>query len=583
MKLVSEPMDGEDVFSPLAQASYFLPSQRPSLLPTPVALQYGDGLHSPFTPTFLSRSISCGPTPMLGPSGNHDSPLPSPYFISSPMSATSSITSAMKDLHFPIPPSIEISRSPQATCPIAPANLCLWADKSDGDAMHVFAKLAKNDKAGLGNSQPTGNVYLEELPMAEVRYPKLSEMHESLPCQFLHVKLNLALPEAESGISVDGLHTQLTLTSLQDLSLTSVTTIYSFGTQVLSLEEQLPSPSRLTPSSRGAVHPTTSGLVMSASPASSPISPVGPGSNNTSPNALRHKYSYSAPFASDFWSIFFRGSVDASDSMAAPRFAKDLHERSELAAAIAGLSVVQEFVVRADDSAYPSLVPDASASKISPGSALGDVVLVIIYDLEACETDSPLAGSAKVSFLSMRRPVFPVSAGALARMQSLAAHPTGTSAARVPSPLSNVSNLPPIPGPSRPSNANNAIVPVVSNHPTLSRPRSMSKPALTLNIPPPNAYLSNSNSSPGSEPPPITPWPQIVHTPAVPPAVQAPSSPTLRNRLGQIWAATSADWAMTSPALMAPQEQGGFSGPNEALDYFQHLMNNPGMTLSNSY
>lgn len=405
----------------------------------------------------------------------------------------------MKDMHFPIPRQNERSL---VTCPIAPAAFSLWAeDPHSEEAMHVFARLADESLAG-----PSGTLYLEDLPLSELRFPGLVNMNDHLPCRFIHIKINLDIPAAEGGISSTEFNTQLTLTSLQDLNLTSVTSIYSYGTQVLSLEEDLAPPSRIVPSAN-------------LGSSSVPISPT------TSNSALQHKFSHNAPFASDFWSIFLQGafSPEVEGAPHIPSFSKSGAERSEFSMAISGLSVIQEFVVRAEEPVLP-----ANQTPISPGSALGDVVLVVTYDFECQE--SPSSGKAQVSYLAVRKP-----APLPTRAPSVRMQPNYLSMNRTTSTHSLGDMAPRM------------------DHQQSRGSHHQSKPSLSLHIPPPPSFggiQGGVTRSPGMGP--STPWPQLIHTPNAPPPVHTASatSPTQRGRLQTAWARDSNDWESSSPALM---------------------------------
>ncbi|KAL8292878.1 hypothetical protein RQP46_000572 [Phenoliferia psychrophenolica] len=496
MNLVSEPLEGEDTFAPGAALAFFGLSPPAAPGSSPMGVSYSDSLLSPYSSSFLQRSMSASSS--ASSQSPHSPAFPdynphSPRIASAPMSATSSITSALREMHFPIPPPHERA---QASCPIAPAALCLWADDAETDALHVFAELMH------GGRGPTDTVYLDEIASAEREFPGLGVMFDHLPCQFLHTRINLDIPTIDSATIATQLHTQLTLTSLQDLSLTSVIRIYSFGHEVLSLQEQLEKPGRITP----ATSPTTS-------------EPPTPGSSAGSPttNPLRHKYSYQAPFASDFWSIFLRGAFSSDGGKMLPSFAKVGDERSAFIMAISGLSVIQEFVVRSDEPS--ALLIDGQ--DISPGSGLGDVVLVVTYDFE-CRDDPNDAGLATVSFLAGG--TSPPSTPAVTRVQhsALATTRAGPSSVDVLAP----------------------------SH----RPHgSPTKPNLSLRIPPPPAVYAHpshglASGSPGVHGP-ITPWPQMLHTPREPPPFQE-SSDDQRERLNHLWARDSNQWELDSPALL---------------------------------
>lgn len=539
MALVAEPAEGEDSFAPDAALAFF-GKNLPTITSEPMTSSYSDaGLLSPYTPsTYIpqQRSLSCG---SLSPTQYDRSNTHSPIALSRPMSATSSITTAMKEMHFPIPS--PRSRTP-VPCPIAPAAFKIWADDSQStSASHVFARL---DNASLAG--PSDTVFLDNLPTPEKRFPGLVAMSDHLPCQFLHVKINLDIPDARSpDFAPEKLKTQLILTSLQNLNLTSVTSIYSCGVQVLSLEEQLSSPNKLNSSTTSA----------ESSP-DSPCSPMTPTDSSSPTNPLKHKYSYSAPFASAFWSVFLAGSFSRAADELPHRgtFIKTGDERPEIALAVSGLTIIQEFVVRPEEQS----VPLVDGINISPGSALGDVVLVITYDFECQESNT--MGTASVSHLSVRRSparVIRMQSGFLSTNRSAPVH-------TFPSNYSVTNSNPEILSP---------------------RPTHSAKPSLTLHIPPPPTF---SSSSTGSTTPygstssststltggPITPWPQVMNsTPTMPPPPSVTStSPSQRDRLEQIWARDSNEWEMNSPALMGAfsHQQSSHSQPQQQQHHHPH-------------
>lgn len=537
MALVSETADGEDNFAPDKALAFFGHPQMSPFESVPMAISYSDGLLSPYTPTFLHRSYSMGSTPQLphGPSSLSESyslsapPYLHPKPISAPMSATSSLTHAMSDMHFPIPPNHDRAA---ASCPIGPSGFCMWADSPEGEAKHVFA----NKPTVHAAAAPSTTVYLEDLPLAEMRFPGLAKMNDHLPCQFLHVKVHLDVPMNDIGDVAERLGTRINLTALQDLELTSITSIYSYGTQVLSLEEKVTAANPLNSSTQSS---SPSGSINS-----SPASPSSPFSADPESldNPLRHKYAYETGFASDFWSIFLRGafSPDAPEGdVHLPSFSKTGAERNEFAMAISGLSVIQELVVPSQEPSAPLV----NGKEVSPGSAAGDVVLVIVYDLEVRDDES--AGEVAVSFLKQKRVIHkPIP---LARLPSRQLSRNGSfnsaQASGLPSPV----GMAPSPPPS-----------ATFSH----RTHHQQKPSLSLHIPPPSTFagppllhpqhLSSTGPMPSPRSGPATPWPQVIHTPLAPPPVNmAPHSPAQRERLEQHWAsASTSTWAMESPALM---------------------------------
>lgn len=213
-------------------------------------------------------------------------------------------------------------------------------------------------------------------------------------------------------------------------------------------------------------------------------------------------------------------------------FVKTGAERVEFAHAIAGLAVIQELVVRSQEPRAPLI----NGEEISPGSNLGDVVLVVLYDFEVREDQS--AGEVEVSFLSQRR--------AATSPLPMSMTPSAPQLSRSGSLYSNVGESPPP-----------AMAPPP---PPTYRSHYHQKPNLSLHIPPldhfapsyhhPQHYSAGYAPSPRSGP--ITPWPQVIHTPNAPPPVHAaPHSSAQRERLEQHWArASTSTWAMDSPALM---------------------------------
>ncbi|KAK4698900.1 transcriptional enhancer factor, partial [Phenoliferia sp. Uapishka_3] len=488
MNLVSEPLEGENTFAPENALAFF--GFAPIAASHPMAVAYSESLLSPYSSSFLQRSMS------VGSSNSSHSPhspvfsdsyiMNSPLITSAPMSATSSLTSALREMHFPIPPT---HKHAPASCPIVPAGLCLWADNNETDALHVFTELE------AGGRGPTETVFLEEIVSTERQFPGLAVMFDHLPCQFLHTRINLSIPTTDTTEVATQLHTQLTLTSLQDLNLTSFIRIYSFGHEVLSLQEPLGKPSRMS----------------TASQEGSPVVPSPLRDSFAETNPLSHKFRYQAPFASDFWSIFLRGAFSSDGGKMLPSFAKSGDERLAFIMAISGLSVIQEFVVRSDQ----PLAPLVDGQEVSPGSGLGDVVLVVTYDFECADDSKAGSGVAKVSFLSGGK----------------AAPPVSPSVTRV----------------------HHSALATTRSFPTMAHPKPLVapvKPSLSLRIPPPPPF---NHSVHGTTSPsvigPITPWPQMLHTPSEPPPFQQGADGE-RDRLEKIWARDSNSWEIDSPALM---------------------------------
>ena len=269
---------------------------------------------------------------------------------------------------------------------IVPAVFCIWTtNPHTGATEDVLTNLT---------TTPSGISYFDDLHQHATKFPKLAEMRSQLPCPFLLAKINLDIPSSTDDVDMKNiakLNTMLRLTSSSDESLTSVTTIYSYGQKVLSLVDDLDAPTR-TRTSNSASSPDV------------------------------HQYSHVAPFAADFWSIFLRGVFETpsnkpkssqpemrknSAKTSLNSFSKLGNERADFSVAIEGVSVVQEFVVR-------NRMVTKGEMGGSAGSKLGMVVLVSAYQFECSTLDDETqttneAGSITFTSLQLRRPPITVS------------------------------------------------------------------------------------------------------------------------------------------------------------------------------
>ncbi|GAA6059420.1 hypothetical protein JCM10212_003652 [Sporobolomyces blumeae] len=519
MMLVSDPVEGEEHFAPGNQLLFF----------------GANGMGSPHAPpTFLERSLSASNIPyhppidlsmnagarcLVPPPPIHTGAtqqLNSPFVMQRSPSATtptSGLTQAMQGMTVAVPSS---SSTPLAACPIAPSTVDIWAETVHGEPAHIFTQL--DTQTG-----PTGTVFVEDLPLWEKRYPRIPAMNDHLPCQFLHLKLGLAIPTLNGPRLVNELKTHITMTSNQAMPLTAVTTIYCHGDRVITYEDTL----------------SAATLVGDA----------------PSPHPLGHEFSYTVPLGSDYWTMLLKNDKQKD---AEPNLRKSTKARQLLADMLGGFSVVQELVVPSEQSGAPR----ASGEELSPGSALGDVVLVLAIDLEVVKATKP--GTVELSFLATRR-----SSSAPAVASGLPAPSPDFGAFQVPS-QSSQSGVPriftsnddyPSPATARP--------PTISPH----------KPNLSLHIPPPAQFTrrvltsslqpgshsnhSSAQPSPSASMPngPITPWGQVVHTPTHPPPVVPPASAIAdaqrdRSRLEAIWRTNASEtnnaWDLDSPALYPP-------------------------------
>lgn len=468
-----------------------------------------DGLLSPYAPSQF---------PGLSHGGLH-----SPLNIG-PSSPTLGLAAQLQNLSLP-----KAVEEPPSSCPIAPAQLCLWTHDTHSNRRHVYVSLVV---AGV-----RGTTDLNDLQESSLRYPGLGNMQSHLPCQFLHVRLNLDIPTESNSSTATRLHAQLSLTSLQELPLTCITRIFLCGVQVVSLRETL-SPSRTMPPFLGST-PT-------------PSRPTIPSHSTVE----GHKFCYEAPFATDFWTTFLRGKFGHDDgSSRVSSYGKTGVERTDFAGAVSGLSAIQEYVVERD----PRNVPEGRG-EISPGSALGDVVLVLSYDF-ACD-ESPTTGIATVSFLSVGQPTPAPLARSPSSYFSMA--PNHSSPLLAPShlqlsnthPSFHVTGAPLTPSSLHPSSRSDQLA---SQHPRKSS-------SLRLAIPAPSTFLSPPHPSGGLTPlsAPSTPWLQVMHTPTEPPPFYPPSSSSntrQTDRLEKEWVNLANPWEDRSPALMGvfPESSPGLS------------------------
>ncbi|CBQ73220.1 conserved hypothetical protein [Sporisorium reilianum SRZ2] len=454
-QLIAEPTTEEDFYIPaggmmyaqtLAGYGYGGLGGAYPLLSMDNAANSGGGLLSPYTPGLTGGQGLASPLSPGAP----------------PLSATHSITSGLNDLH--LPQTGVKSMNPNTPCPILPASFSMWVHCSSGDEKHVYTNLDRNSMTTYANNQSClPQMTLDSVRVGHFRFPRLAEMYHRMPCQFLHVHVPLSIPRHDVMMPrYDHFSTQLSLTSAQDLRLTSVTTVYSHGKRVLSLVEPLEAPRKI--SGRNGVdvsasttvdssananassqtvdqsasshdEPTTStpvknknsqrresdGSIASLSPisgtSSGPASPRTPlDANNQSNGNLRHRWCHQAPFATDFWADFLSRNHPVnvySGRDGLQSFGKEPSERAALGMAVSGVTIIQELVVATEgaaaaaasaattgrDGAAPALLNDAGSS-LSPGSKVGDVVLVIAWDLECVEALGTNPGTPTVSLLT---------------------------------------------------------------------------------------------------------------------------------------------------------------------------------------
>lgn len=581
--------------------------------------------HSPLPP----QSASLTPSPFMQ---SYDLGSTTPL-----MSAGAGLTSAMNAMHLPSPGFNMDRRALLSTpCPILPASFSMWAHCSEGSQeRHIYTSLDRNMMAMSAQSNaPLPRLALDSSRIGPFRFPRLAEMYHHLPCQFLHIYVPLSVPRSDILLPrYDLFSTQLSLTSLQGSKLTSVTTVYSHGKRVLSLVEPLDQPRHI--SGRGSSG--EGGNKGSKSPCPTPTmsefeqndSASQQGKNPT----VRHRFWHQAPFATDFWADFLSRNhpVNYNQAEVKQSFGKEPSERAALGMAVSGVTIIQEFVVAHEDAQHQVEASDPQAQKsnqsqagnnvnmtmmnengnqISPGSKVGDVVLVVAWDLECVESLGGKPGIPTVSVLTGANGMSPSPMGRHAMLQPSPQHqglalstafqtPQANGYNQTPPTLTHTQPSPNIPyGWAHEQQQQNSM-----QESLLLRKRglSISKPNLQVSIPPVPAYLSvqgygkSPQLTPGghlSQPPtpspgatsamthnpmawgmmqqrgmqmPITPIPQVMQTPIEPPPMQGVNdelSKINRDRLARAW---TSNCQTNSQTLHSPLEM-TFGGVNGAMN-----------------
>lgn len=338
---------------------------------------------------------------------------------------------------------------------------------------------------------------LESVRDGPTRFPHLAQMLFSMPCQVLHALVPVSLPRAEDTLPpCEEFSSLLTLTSTAALPLAAVTTLFLEGRRVSCVVEPLTRSQHL-PTRKGAdfalrkmavdARPSTptgeadprrvsNGSSLSFSPISSsshgqssPRTP--PDASHTSVNVLQRPYTYQVPLKTAFLAEFL-SSNSSSDQDAfvqqSRSFAKSKAQRSLLGTAMASLTIVQEFVVLNKPLGDAYSLPTEN-NHVSPGSNVGDVVLVVAWDFECDESLVENPASVTLSVLTTDSP----------------SHKQTTP---LPSPLLRFDDT-------QAEHGFAAPLPT-AQAPTLLRKRGMSlnKSNLMLNIPPASMYLNAQNA-----------------------------------------------------------------------------------------
>ncbi|GAA5874322.1 hypothetical protein JCM3774_000940 [Rhodotorula dairenensis] len=399
-------------------------------------------------------------------------------------------------------------------------------------------------------------VAIEELPTGKVRYATLLESMKDQRCQHLYAKLYLDMPLEASGTDPPScVDVRICLRAAQALSLTVVTTIYCHGEQVIRLAEPLATPFR------SSVTGATS---------------LPPSSPSSDQQEHQHQYSYSVPFAATYWSHFLSSGTER-------RIGCSGDERDELAQNLGMFSVVQEFAFtpNATAGAFPPINEDSEMGAAYDGD-LGDVVLVVAYDLELSDDNDIRKGTVEISRLETppHRPETPFFLSPAASSTPLAA--TSMSRSVTLPVLSSTNEM----WASTTTTTTSDMAPPTVLSRSTSSSRSYApyhKPNLSLHIPPASQFLRppllpNHVSTAGAHGPiqkgsaPSTPWDQLVHTPqAPPPVLHDPFAEAQQSRLENIWLQTAtSEWDLHSPAMLgvsqSPFEEGGLAAYGGQFD-----------------
>lgn len=422
-QLIAEPAAEEDYYTPAGGMMYAQPLADYSSGLLGVSL-----LTAPNDP-----SLIVSPSPLssatLSPNPNLMSPLPSGL---SPRGspATGAIASALDNLHFTASPKpmSQGALSPQLATEttlladvdpapmVLPSSFSMWTYASTTEDKHVYAKL---DSAALSrvlqNATPLPVVPLSAPNLSSFRFPKLDEMYKQLDCPCFHVHVPLSLPRlSPTSPPFDRFGVALSLASTKNTPLLSILSIYSHSKCVLSMVERLEAPRPL------AMRRADSLNARSPQPAAEALGPdaggageahaASPADGSKSPAMGaqdKYRWSYQAPFASEFWADFLSrnhpvhmygsGGLDV-----APSFCKEPSERAALGLAVSGVTFVQEFVLPNDADTPVHTVqnpPELSGSDISPGSKLGEVVCVVAWEYECVEMPNKQSGVPVVSLI----------------------------------------------------------------------------------------------------------------------------------------------------------------------------------------
>lgn len=260
---------------------------------------------------------------------------------------------------------------------------------------------------------------LEDVVDFDIRFPQLAEMIEKLDCPVELFNINLDIPvdgygnasQKETGL-IGGLKNKYELISDVAERLTSVTSIYSFGEKLVTIDDRMDPPVLL---------------------------------NAPSPNSTKlqiNKYLHNAPFVLPFFSVVLKGfQMEDREIAGGSRgtFYKTVAELEDFQASLAGLTIIQEFVC-------PKLGGDniSEAKRGNSKDGLGEILLVVAYSIKSNHFERESLGRVEVTRLIRKRPV-PVPT--LADISSIVSASTPVSPAQRVQPFlsaADIVNSPPL-------------------------------------------------------------------------------------------------------------------------------------------
>ena len=464
-QLISEPMCEEDYYTPAGGIMY-----AQSLADYSSELLSGSQGDFPFSKMSPLSPMHAGVSP-----------------IGSPMTSTGFLSAALNDLHFSQSPRVKSpnlaprgkAMTEVSNAPLMPAAFTMWAHSSNCEEKHLYAKLDLLTMSKvIQNGAPIPVTPITAPNLSPNRFPRLADMYAKMKCQFLHVHVPLSIPRLDLNTPMyDRFSTALMLTSRKHTPLTSITTVYSQGRSVLSLIEPLDSPRPLVQRRESGKSPMLGAAALDEERTGEP-----------------YRWAYQAPFATEFWANFLSRNhpvhiYNTGQGDVSPSFSKEPSERAALGIAVSGVTFVQEFVIPKDDKsqvARPLVNTEHSldTSAVSTGSNIGDVVLVIAWELECVEALRDQPGVPVISVLGEPSAMSPRSSVDTASVKHEGAASIARNGAQQPA-TTPVKTVNPHPAIDTPTPSNGACL-GLQLHPEDSSADIISPHVIHSNMTPPN-------------------------------------------------------------------------------------------------